>query len=234
MRRVLKSWPLLLAAAAVAFAEDPSWRNKPAAQWDQEDAKQVLTDSPWVKSTQLQRVRDLSPDERRNGGNMEAGIGKGVGLAGIGLLGPTRQREAIARAHAHPDPGKVMVRWESAHPVRTAEQKLGDTEAPEVPSGYYAIVVYEVLTPRRWNITNELKGIAALKRIKQKDLKPSRVVILRKDKQSEMATVVYLFRSSVEISRKDAYVQFVAQIGRLVVGQVFYPEQMMFRGELEI
>jgi hypothetical protein len=144
-----------------------------------EDAKALLADSPWVKHVTPQRLRDLSPDERRNGGNMEAGIGKGVGLAGIGLLGPRREAEALQRAHAKPAPDAVVVRWESA-PVRAAELKAGEN-APAVDDACYAVVVYGVPLPRRWNLANELKDIAYLKRYRKRDLKPSHVEILRAD-----------------------------------------------------
>ncbi len=237
IRRVLKSWPHLLAASAVATcliapADQASWKNKPVAQWNEEDAKQVLADSPWAKAVQLRIVRDLSPDERRASGDMEADVGKGVGLAGIGLLGPAKAREAIARAHAKPDPGKVLVRWESARPVRAAELAVKDTDAPALDNDYYTIVVYNVATPKKWNLANELKGIAALKRDKQKDLKPSRVLIVRKEEG--LANVIYLFRRSVEITKKDAYVAFSAQIGRLVLWQVFFPQEMQVQGQLEL
>src|SRR5579863_733353 len=146
VRRVLKSWPLLLAVAACLAGsadETPApWASKPMEQWSQEDAKQLLADSPWVKSVQLQIVRDLSPDERRASGNLNADAGKGVGLAGLaGILGSSRGDEAIARAHAKPDPGKVVVRWESARPVRAAEMTLNDKDAPAVDNDYYAVVV---------------------------------------------------------------------------------------------
>src|SRR3974390_2789982 len=121
MPRVLKAVPLLLAVCLLLFAEDPPWKSKPARQWDQEDAKQVLTDSPWARSVTPQWVRDLSPDERRNSGDMQADQGKGVGLEGlIGIFDPAREEEAVARAHAKPDPGTVVVRWERARPVRAA------------------------------------------------------------------------------------------------------------------
>lgn len=213
--------------------KDASWKKKPMQQWTAEDAKQVLADSPWVKTVQLQIVRDLSPDERRAGGNMEADVGKGIGLAGLtGLFGSARAEEAIARAHAKPDPGKVVVVWESARPVRIAESKLGDTSAPEVTNDYYAVVVYNVETPKRWNIERELRGIAALQLYKTKDIKPARVEIVRKD--GDLANVVYLFRRSVEITKKDPYVGFRAQIGRLVIWQVFSPQEMQVEGQLEL
>jgi hypothetical protein len=213
-----------------AFGEDPAWKSKPMAQWNEEDANAVLADSPWVKHVTPQHLRDLSPDERRNGGNMEAGVGKGVGLAGIGLLGARRQAEALARVHAKPAPDPVVVRWESA-PVRAAERKTGEN-APAVDDNYYAIVVYGIPLPRRWNLARELKDIAYLRRLKKKDLKPSRVEIVRGE--AGLATVVYLFRRSVEITRKDGIVEFVAQIDRLFLEQFFNVQEMRLMGEPEL
>jgi hypothetical protein len=212
------------------FGEDPGWEAKPIAQWKAEDARQMLADSPWVKHVTPQHLRDLSPDERRNGGNMEAGIGKGVGFAGIGLLGPRREAEALKRASAKPTPDPVVVRWESA-PVRAAERIAGET-VPAVDDTYYAVVVYGIPLPRRWNLASELKSVAYLKRYQQKDLKPSRVEIVRGE--DGMATVVYLFRRSVEITKKDQNVEFVAQIDRLFLEQFFNVAEMQFRGELEL
>jgi hypothetical protein len=226
------SLPLAAVLLMAADSADVSWKDKPVSQWNAEDAKQVLTDSPWVKVVTPQNIRDLSPDERREGGNMEAGIGKGVGLAGLGILGPRRQAEAIARAHYKPTPNAVVVRWESALPVRSAEQKAGETDVPTLDSDHYAIVVYDILTPKRYNLANELKGIAYLKRDNNKDIKPSHVNILRQDDGT--ATLVYLFPRSKEITKKDGRLEFVAQIGRLFVSQFFYTWDMQLQGQLEL
>ena len=73
MRRIPNIWLLLLAPCILTSADDAGWQNKPIAQWDQKDAQQVLTDSPWAKSVAPQWVRDLSPDERRMGQDLQAG-----------------------------------------------------------------------------------------------------------------------------------------------------------------
>src|SRR5579863_10659592 len=82
----------LLAAASVALlaGDDPAspentWQQKTIPQWDDQDAKQILADSPWVKSVKLERVRDLSKFERRDGGNMSAGIPPYVGVFWLDL-----------------------------------------------------------------------------------------------------------------------------------------------------
>jgi hypothetical protein len=223
---------LLSLAAVLLMAADSSWKERPIPQWDEEDARQVLADSPWVKNVTLERVRDLSVAERRDGGDWEAGAGHGVGLAGTGLLGPRRAAEAIARAHAKPPLGTVVVRWESALPIRAAEQKAGETGVPTVDPDHYAIAVYDVPTPNRWNLARELKGVALLKGDKKKDLKPSRVEILRR--AGGTATVVYLFPRSAEVTARDGRLEFVAQIGRLFVSQFFYTQEMLLQGKLEL
>jgi hypothetical protein len=219
-------------AVVVLLAADTSWKDKPLSQWTAEDAKQVLVNSPWVKVVTPQNIRDLSPDERREGGNMEASVGKGVGLAGLGILGPRRQEEALARAHYKPTPDSVVVRWESAATVRTAEQKAGETSVPGLDDEHYAVVVYNILTPKRFNIANELKGIAYIHRDTKKDIRPSHVEILRQD--DKIATIVYLFPRSKEITKKDGRLLFVAQIGRLFVSEFFYTWEMQLQGELEL
>jgi hypothetical protein len=219
-------------AAVLLSAEDPAWKDRAISQWDAQDAKQVLADSPWVKHVTPQHVRDLYPNQCLAAGDWTGCTGKGIGLDGTGLFGEKREDEAIARAHYHPPVAPVVVRWESALPVRAAEQKAGDVEIPSLDSGHYAIAIYHIATPQRWNLDRELKGVSFLRRYKRKDLKPSHVEILRR--LDGTATILYLFPSSVEIGKRDGRVEFVAQIGRLFVSQFFDMNEMQHRGELEL
>jgi hypothetical protein len=224
---------VLLTALDASWAADANWKDKLPQQWDMNDAKAVLADSPWVKYVTPEPLRDLSVSERREGGDWEAGIGRGVGLdALIGLFGGRGAAEALARAHVKPRPPKVMVRWESALPVRAAEQIVGETNAPVLDRDHYAIAVYDIPTPNRWNLAGELKGISFLKREKKKNLKPSHVEILRH--ADGTATVVYLFPVSAEITKGDGRLEFVAQIGRLFVTQSFYTGEMQLQGQLQL
>lgn len=232
----------LPAAALFVMASDtiaqststPSWKSKAIAQWSDEEAKQVLVDSPWVKFSEPVWLRDLAVGERRDSGDWEATEGHGVGLeALLGLMGGSRRAdEAIARAHAKPKPGMVMIRWESAPPVRLSEQRVGEKNVPAIDADHYAIVVYDIPTPKKYNQAAELKDIAYIQRDKQKKIKPSRVVLDRHDDGT--ATITYLFPRSVEISKRDANVTFAAQVGRLFVSLYFYPGEMQVRDELEL
>jgi hypothetical protein len=225
---------LLLAATFLPAASTESWKAKPVEQWDNEDAKQILADSPWVGRAALQPIPDRSPGERRDGGDWDSGTGPGIGLEALAEIftGGRRMDEAIERAHHKPSPGDVDVRWESALPVRTAESKLGQTPATTLHSGWYAITLYDVPLPDRDWGPGKLKGLAYLKRENKRDFKPSMVEIHR---QSDgMADITYLFPRSEEISRRDRSVVFAAQIDRLFVAQVFYPGTMLIAGQLEL
>jgi hypothetical protein len=217
---------------ALTAVSSTSWKDGPVAQWNEEDAKQLLANSPWVKTVHLDKVRDLSLFERRDGGDWEAGISTGFGLAEMGLLADWREVRALEYAHALASLGMVVVRWESAIPVRAAEAKVGETVLPGGLGEYYAIAVHDLRRPFRWNLANELKGVAFLKRDKKKDAKPSRVVIL--PKADELATFVYLFPRSIEITKKDRSIRFEAQIGRLFVSVTFSPEDMQLQGERQL
>jgi hypothetical protein len=223
---------LAIASFVAAAADNPaeSWRKKPIAEWNEEDAKQVLTNSPWIKIAHLENLPDLPQAARRESGDWDAGVGKGVGISGTGILGPTRAREARERAHHKPDAGNVLVRWESALPVHAAEVKLGDMDGPEWQTKYYAITVYDVPVPAHWR-SEGLKGIASLKRYQKKDFKPSRAEVLRHEENE--VDVVYYFSRSQELTKKDVTVVFQAQIGRVVVSQPFTVDEMQFQGNPE-
>lgn len=232
---LLASWivPSSRAGDSTAAAV-PTWKNKPVAQWNDDEAKDVLANSPWVKFASPQWLRDLSPDERRESGDWQATEGHGVGWeALLGLFGGSARAEAaIKRAHAKPPVDAVMIRWESALPIRTAEQKIGETGVPLGDGSYYAIAVYDIATPKKFNLANELKDVAYIRRTNKKDFKPSRVEILRQE--NDKATIVYLFPRSVEISKRDGWLVFAAQIGRLFVTQNFFAGEMLLRDELEL
>ena len=232
VKQIIAGGLFVLAATLLVAANAPSWKTKPLAQWDKEDAKQIMAESPWAGSAELQPIPDRSPGERRDSGDWDAGAGPGVGLAGTGILGPRRMREAIEGAHYKPSPGNVMVRWESALPIRAAESKLGLMPATDLHTAWYAIVIYDVPLPdHRWG-GGKLRGLAYLRRENKPDIKPSRVDVVRGDEG--MATVTYLFPRSEEISRKDRGVVFGAQLDRLFVALEFYPDAMQIAGQLEL
>src|ERR1700683_5065235 len=101
MHRISKSaWLPFFAAPLMAAAFDPSWNDAPVPQWTVEEPRQFLADSPWVKTVQLDKVRNLSLFERRDGGDWDAGIPTGIGMEELGLFADWREIEAFEHAYA--------------------------------------------------------------------------------------------------------------------------------------
>jgi hypothetical protein len=232
----------LIATAACLMAADPAWKGKPGAQWTAEDAKEILTKSPWAKEVTATVTRRLTEDQLRDGGQM--GQPRGVGNENVDpkgsgekvslnvLTGPggdDRSARSLSR------PIALKVRWESALPVRLAELKSHEAVPLTSDGDGYRIAVYGIPggdfkgDPKE--LGKPLKNLAALKRGSKKDVKPVSAEVFQLGGD---AVVVYLFPLSAEISKRDRQVLFEAQIGRIVVSQTFDLSEMEFMGELEL
>jgi hypothetical protein len=230
---------LVPCSAILLIAAEPVWKDKEIANWTEEDARQVLENSPWAKIVIAGVARRPTEDERREGGNM--GQPTGVGYDGVG-----DKKIPLAEAIGNPFiPGKplssthrdirLLVRWESALPVRAAEFKVHENPPPTLNDDGYSIAVYGV--PASFakgdpiTLGKPLKESAALKREGKKDVLPSRVEVFELENS---VVVAYVFPLSAEIGKKDEVVEFSALIGRLQVSQHFLVEAMQFQGKLQL
>jgi hypothetical protein len=232
----------MFAAAACLMAAEPVWNLKPASQWTEEDARQVLAQSPWSKVTKAVITRRLTEEQLREGGQM--GQPRGIGNEGVDAKGSgpkispnifTGPGGGDRSPRSLPQPITLQLRWESALPVRLAELKVHEIEPPTLPGDGYTIAVYGVPgggfkgTPEQ--LGQPLKSFAALKRDGKKDARPVRVEVFQRESG---VVVVYSFPASIEISRQDRRVRFEAQIGRIVLAQDFDLSEMEFQGKLEL
>ena len=228
---------------ALLMGQDPSWRTKPTAQWTEEDARQLLTRSPWVREIPAGIARRLTEDELREGGQMGAqhGVGfDGVDPKGSGPKLPTSPKDLVLpdnapSARSRPGTLRVKLRWESALPVRLAELKAHEMEPPVLEGDGYQIAVYGVPggdfkgDPEK--LGGPLKEGAALRREGKKDVKPVRVEVFQR---ADGLVVAFLFPMSAELTKKDGQVEFEAHIGRVVVVHRFDLTEMEFMGKLEL
>ena len=242
MRNFAMKSVCLIVAAAQLMAADPVWKSKPASQWTEEDAKQVLAASPWAKENKAVITRRLTEDVLREAGQM--GQPRGIGNEGVDPKGsgPNVSPNVFSgpggddrSARSLPQPITLKLRWESALPVRLAEFKSHEIEPPTLEGDGYRIAVYGV--PRGdfkgdpQELGKPLKNLAALKRAGKKHVRPVSVEVFQGENG---LVVVYLFPLSAEISMKDRLLQFAAQIGRIVVTQNFDLDEMEFMGKLEL
>lgn len=242
MRNILTQSLCLIVAAACLTAADAVWKSKPAAQWTEEDAKQVLAASPWAKENRAVITRRLTEDQLREAGQM--GQPRGVGNEGVDPKGSgpkvspnifTGPRGDDRSPRSLPQPITLKLRWETALPVRLAEFKSHEVEPPTLEGDGYRIAVYGIPGANFKGDPKELgkplKNLAALKRASQKDVRPVSAEVFQREND---VVVVYLFPLSAEIAKKDRQIQFEAQIGRIVVAQTFDLSEMEFMGKLEL
>jgi hypothetical protein len=235
MRHILKATLLIVPVIALTAA-GPSWTSKPVQQWSVEDAKQILTGSPWVTKVAVRVVPAKNEAQLREGGKMGGGTGLGAeALAPANLLGfggtpqPGKRRAVPNRM------SPVEVRWESASPVRAAEVKANDTDAPAWEGNYYVIAVYDVPGLDAIDdkgLAGDLRRTALLKLDGKKPLKPERVDSL--PQVGGLTTVVYLFPRTTEITLEDKHIELDARFGRLALTQIFDTAAMQFGGKLEL
>jgi hypothetical protein len=226
------------AVVLLSAAEPPVWNTKPIASWSEQDARQILDESPWAKTVLAGIARRPTEAERRDGGNM--GQPHGVGYDGIDdrMFRPEVLGNPFGLNPYPPPPDPmihVLVRWESARPVRAAESKTHENGPPALLDEGYTIAVYGVPgRPRKGSpkhLGAPFKELAALKRIGKKDVKPVSVEVFQ---LARGVVLVYRFPLSAEISTRDTAVEFSALIGRLQVSQVFLLDAMQFQGALEL
>lgn len=228
---------LLPACALLLLAADPAWKSKSIRDWTEDDAKQVLTDSPWSVNVRSAVMPLESEAARREGGSM--GQPQGVGYKGVDN---TTDSQRLAKAMsgnfaAAPPVGPmtVRIRWESALPVRAAELKAHEVEPPTLEGEGYQIAVYGL--PGTYfkgdpkTLGEPLKRTVALKREGKPDVKPSSVEVFQ---TSAGIVVAYLFPFSAELSEKDTLVEFNALIGRIAVIHSFDLRAMRIEGKLAL
>jgi hypothetical protein len=240
---MLRKWQMFLVPIAMLAAADPTWKDKQVPEWSEDDAKQLLADSGWVKPvtpTLTKGSQSSNPGYGRN--NVGFGI-PGLGFPGGGGMG-RRGGGGYPNNRPNTDPNDdpnqklpmLTLRWESAMPLREAELKARDVNAPTLEDdAHYAIAVYGIPTTMTngdsKKLADDCKKNAALKREDKKDIKPSSVQVLRRE---DGPVIVFLFPRTKEITRDDRRVEFDAQIEKLTLTQSFYLEDMTFQGKTEL
>src|SRR4051794_14507749 len=83
----MKWFTMLPLTVALMSGADQPWKAKQVAEWSDDDAKLVLSESPWAKSVNPTMERSPSSSQQRpsRGGGM--GRGGGVGIGGMGIPG---------------------------------------------------------------------------------------------------------------------------------------------------
>jgi hypothetical protein len=235
---------LLAFFAVLLMAAVPSWMTMPGSEWTEEQAKQVLTASPWVRAVTAGIARPLSEDELRNGGKM--GEHHGAGYDGVvgnksddaklpASLPELLVGSGIPSSRFHASATSVRVRWESALPVRLAELKIREIEPPALEGEGYQLAVYDV--PGAYfkddpaKLGGPLRNGSFLRRQGKKDVKPTRVEVFQR---VNTLVVAFLFPLAAGLTKNDGIVEFQLHIGRITVAPHFDLSKMEYMGKLEL
>jgi len=233
------AWIVLIAGAAVAL-QAQVWKDKRIDEWSPDEARQVLTDSPWAKTV------TPVPNDSGKLAHTHAGLGPdsvglggvNLGLPGMGRRGGMNGAGRVPSDAASQDSGPLptlTLRWISALPISSAQLISRELNAPAADEDHYAIAVYGlpsgIIRGDPGALAAGLKNHAAIKREGKKDIAPSSVEVILRD---DGPLVVYSFARTTEITRKDAKIEFDAEIGRLKFTANFVPDDMLYRGTLEL
>jgi hypothetical protein len=195
------------------LAGPPFWDKKPSSQWTPDEINEMITNSPWAKEVTAQyrvamddsRIQPGAPPVQRPGDPMPGECG----LAPCSTVMP----------------GKVMVIWESAQPIR---EVLHPEEPPEF-NGRYIISIRGLAGDYA---AARLRAGSDLKAKGRQPLQPGVV-----DRRNN--TWLFGFsRELLPLTKKDRDVQFTVRIGEnlsnTLVRASFDPKEMIYRGELAL
>jgi hypothetical protein len=226
----------LLLQITLVWAGDKPWKNKPYLQWDEKELQTILTDSPWVRVTTIQRTwlpvseKEVAPDSRISGGvrQMPPAGGQAGGSA------PIRAGEGSWREL------NVFIYWQSSRVMRAATAREAvlhgekvDVEkyASEPQSEYQIILRMEDMTPFAQHNEEFFKSSAFLQMKKGKSkISPSRVLYERNQKGLIQDAVFFFPKttpSGPAVSGDETDVQFSCKIGDSTLRADFKPREMV-------
>lgn len=251
--QVLKTLGRIAIGAAVAVsclvAADP-WSHKDPAKWTEKDVQRVLSDSPWAQ--QASAVFSLAAEDPPPAPppiSPAAQAGLGVPNSGV------RWDGGVGRSRG-PDPTlNVLVRWDSALPVREALSRAGkDVQSSSiaeragkdyiisivglVPAGRYRSVGRTESQSRSddtvdgRNPEEMLEGLMAASRLIPKGkgaISPDDAKL-----DGDSGTLYVFFPKTEPIAADDKEATFTTRFGALTVQKRFRLKDMTYRGKLEL
>ncbi len=238
---------------ALCFAAAVPWGKKNPEQWTAEDAQRVLSNSPWAQTASA-----TFPDPRKN--EVPESVYNLPGAPEAGLASPKGATDGRWDGGVGRNTGggllptlPVVVRWDSALPVRQALQrsKAGAGELLQEPKNY--LITVEGLVPAgRYNRSGELEtksnsdgttsspanpesmleGLMTYSKLLARGHAPIACVNAAIDPNT--GALHLSFPRSNEIKRSDKEVMFLTRFGSLTVEKRFRLSDMTYKGKLEL
>ncbi len=229
MRKVI----LLFASLALAVWASQPWKAGTPATWTAGDAQRVLNDSPWAQSA--------AADFGSAGEEDQPPPGPSIDVPQAGMAGPHGASDGRwdggvgKRPRGGPPVLNVLVRWDSALPVRQAFERTHTPLAyrPEQLENEYVITVLGLIpSSPGGNPSEMLAGVMRYTRMWPKGKSP----IAPDDAKLDEATgALHLFFSRKQkIEPSDKEVTFQTRFGSLSIMKTFRLKEMLYNGQLEL
>ena len=228
---------VLLATAGILLASDVPWKDKPYDKWDAGDIQRILTDSPWVQITTIQRNwlsvsgKDTAPPQELSGGNP-----KFPGAAGNPNAADSREAETSVRQL------NVYVFWGSSRVIRAAlarqavlhgsmEEARVEKQASAPQEEYEIVIQMADMTPFLQHDEESFQEAAFLQMKKGKLKVPASRVTYQRDPSGKVGAVIFFFPKQTSeglpsISPEETDVQFNCRIANTNLRVDFKPPKM--------
>ena len=255
----------IIAIPAALFAAE-LWQQKSPADWSEKDCSKLVAKSPWAKDTAISMGgmgggggtggggggRGGRGGGGMGGGASEGATGGGGGMGGGGGRGGAGGGRGGGEMGAQmPEAPHVVIRWDSAAPVREAMKKVSLSKAVDEDDvkAFYIVTVDGLRFPRRPGAPvrpgqasgprplpsdqfDNLKNVTSLTAKGKDPVQPGKAdMALGED---GMMTVRFYFPRSADFSLDDKEVTFQTKLMRMEVKQKFSMKDMTFDGRLAL
>jgi hypothetical protein len=219
----------ICALLAFGAAAGPPWKGKnpDPSKWSPGEVEQILSNSPWS-----QTANAVFPD---TGDDEPVSVYALPGAAQAGMAGPKGATDGHWDGGVAKNTGRgqvptlaVLVRWDSAAPVRQA-LAMSHENAPGESSRDYVIAVLGLVSAGK---DQPLEGLMSHSSLKV----PGKAPITADDAKFDGKTgAVHLyFPRSSAITASDKDVVFTTRFGSLAVVKKFHLAEMVYHGRLEL
>jgi hypothetical protein len=252
---------LMFTAGALLVSAADFWKDKQPAQWSSKEVKRLLTNSPWAKEVTIAGGGSAMPGGgmggRGGGGRRGGGGGMGGGMAGSGIGGADSSgvggrgegaegggmgAGGMEGGGAAMNAPRVIVRWETAAPIREASRAAEVPYAARIAEWqqqFYVITASglpfggrQQLDPERMRqMQQRLRSSASLTAKGKPPVSPEQVFVAN---GPSGATMIFLFPRSAAITAEDKDVAFETGGGQFQIKAKFNPHDMEYQGKLAL
>ena len=253
----------------LAFARGDFWNEKEASQWSEEERSRILTNSPWTRRASVSA--DLGGGSMGSGsdggsapmggggmggggmggggmgGMGEGGMGGGRGGMGGGGMGGGSGRggRGGSRITTAAPKWNVLVRWESAEPVRRAGRVKTATE-PDFyligvtglkaldSSGRRATTLGDEPPRDETNVADRMERLQQVTKLEVKDQSPLHPMKVERSEDPEEGVLFRFERAELPITPASKEITFVMDLGHMVIRAKFSTREMVYHDRLSL